>query len=168
MRKVNYGRFVDFMPPMSDYDNGMIGGHIYQRHAEEASLETAGYEYYVTEDGHKVTIYDASMLEKLAARVKFVFNPKKKRVLGVRSERKQDVNPYSDPTPQLGVKLDKDGRRVVDRDYYRNAEKRALERGDRAAARAAYEKMKETEEELAQMFEEEPKTDEVSNSKAKK
>lgn len=167
MRKVNYGRFVDFMPPMDDYDYGLIGGHIYQRNAEEASLKTAGYEYYVTEEGHKVTIYDASLLEKLAARVKFVFNPKKKRVLGVRSEKKQDANPYSDPTPQLGVKLDKDGRRVVDKDYYRNAEERALARGDRAAANAAYEKMKQTEEELAKMFEEEPKTEEATNSKAK-
>lgn len=154
MRKVNYGRFVDFMPPEPDYDSGLIGGHIYQRNAEEASLRTAGYEYYVTKDGSKLTIYDATFFEKLTARIKFVFEPRKKRVLGVRSEKKADVNPYSDPTPQLGVKLDKNGNRVVDEDYYRNAEERALERGDRKAAREAYEKKKQTEEELAKMLDE--------------
>ena len=116
MRKVNYGRFVDFMPPEPDYDSGLIGGHIYQKNAEEASLKTAGYEYYVTKDGSKITIYDASVFEKLTARIKFVFEPKKKRVLGVRSERVNDVNPYGSTMPQLGVKLDKDGNRIVDED----------------------------------------------------
>lgn len=154
MRNVRYGRFVDFMPPMDDYDNGMIGGHIYTRNAEEASLKTAGYEYYVTKDGDKVTIYDASFLEKMAARVRFVFNTKKKRVLGVRSEKKNDVNPYSSPVPQLGVRLDKDGNKVVDEDYYRSAEERAIARGDRKAARQVYEKKKEVEDELAAMLEE--------------
>ena len=164
MRKVKYGRFVDFMPPEPDYDSGLIGGHIYQRNAEEASLKTAGYEYYVTKDGSKLTIYDATFFEKLTARIKFVFEPKKKRVLGVRAEKKSEVNPYSDPTPQLGVRLDENGNRVVDEDYYRNAEERALERGDRKAAREVYEKKKEVEAELAEMLEDETKTESESKS----
>lgn len=153
MRKVNYGRFVDFMPPEPDYDSGLIGGHIYQRNAEQASLKTAGYEYYITEDGSKVTIYDASLLEKLSARIKFVFKPKKKRVLGVRTERQNDINPYSSTVPQLGVKYDKAGNLVVDEDYYNAAEERALLRGDRASAQEAHRKKLETEAELAKMFE---------------
>ena len=48
MRKVNYGRFVDFMFPEPDYD--LIWGHIYQRNTEQASLKTAGYKYYITEE----------------------------------------------------------------------------------------------------------------------
>jgi hypothetical protein len=157
MRNVRYGRFVDFMPPSYDYDSGMIGGHIYTRNAEEASLKTAGYEYYVTKDGVKVTIYDASLLEKMAARVRFAFNTKKKRVLGVRTEKKDSISPYSDPVPQLGVRLDENGNKVVDEDYYRNAEERAIARGDRKAAREVYEKKQEVEAELAAMFEEEQK-----------
>ena len=154
IRKVNYGRFVDFMPPEPDYDSGLIGGHIYQSNAEKASLKTAGYEYYVTKSGSKLTIYDATLFEKLTACIKFVFEPKKKKVLGVRSDKKTYTNPYCNSTPQLGVKLDKDGNKVVDKDYYRNAEERALARGDRKAAREVYEKKKETEEELARMLEE--------------
>lgn len=164
MRKVKYGRFVDFMPPEPDYDSGLIGGHIYQRNAEEASLKTAGYEYYVTKDGSKLTIYDATFFEKLTARIKFIFQPKKKRVLGVRTEKKAEVNPYSDPTPQLGVRLDKDGNKVVDEDYFRGAEERAIEKGDRKAAREAYEKKKEVEDELAKMLEDDTKADTDSKS----
>lgn len=164
MRKVKYGRFVDFMPPEPDYDSGLIGGHIYQRNAEEASLKTAGYEYYVTKDGSKLTIYDATFFEKLTARIKFIFQPKKKRVLGVRTEKKVEVNPYSDPTPQLGVRLDKDGNKVVDEDYFRGAEERAIEKGDRKAAREAYEKKKEVEDELAKMLEDDTKADTDSKS----
>ena len=168
MRKVNYGRFVDFMPPEPDYDSGLIGGHIYQKNAEEASLKTAGYEYYVTKDGSKITIYDASVFEKLTARIKFVFEPKKKRVLGVRSERVNDVNPYGSTMPQLGVKLDKDGNRIVDEDYYRNAEERAIERGDREALQKVYEKKKEVEDELSEMLEDTSlKEDIISTNKTK-
>ena len=50
MRSVNYGRFVDFIPPEPDYDSDLIGGHIYQRNTEQASLKTAGYKYYITEE----------------------------------------------------------------------------------------------------------------------
>ena len=170
MRNVGYGRFVDFMPNYSDdvWDTGMIGGHIYQRNEEEASLRTAGYEYYVTKDGSKVTIYDASFVEKLLARAKFVFNPKKKKVLGVRSEKNDAVHPYSDPIPQLGVKLDENGNKVVDADYYKAAEERAIARGDRQAARQAYEKKLETEAELAAMFNDsEEKVEETDKTYAK-
>lgn len=166
MRQVSYGRFVDFMPPSYD-DYGMIGGHIYQRNAEEASLRTAGYEYYVTKDGVKVTIYDASFVEKLLARAKFVFNSKKKRVLGVRTEKQEEVNPYSSATPQLGVRLDKDGNKVVDEDYYRAAEERALARGDRKAAREVYEKKLEVEDELSRMLNESEEVLEDDRSKTK-
>ena len=148
MRNVRYGRFVDFMPPSYDYDSGMIGGHIYTRNAEEASLKTAGYEYYVTKNGSKLTTYDATLFEKLTARIKFVFEPKKKKVLGVRSDKKTYTNPYSNSTPQLGVKLDKDGNKVVGEDYYRNAEDRALARGDRKVARVVYEKRKKLKKSL--------------------
>lgn len=68
MRNVNYGRFVDFMPPEPDY-----GGNIYQGNVEEASLRTAGYEYYIKKHGIKITISDASLLEKMAAHFKFIF-----------------------------------------------------------------------------------------------
>ena len=66
-------------------------------------------------------------------RFKFIFQPKKKRILGVRTEKKTEVNPYSNSTPQLGVRLDKDGNKVVDEDYFRAAEERAIEKGDRKA-----------------------------------
>lgn len=168
MRNVSYGRFVDFMPYPSNedvYDMDMIGSHIYQRNAEEASLKTAGYEYYVTKDGDKVTIYDASFLEKLFARTKFVFNSKKKRVLGVRSEAKGKVNPYSDTSPQLGVRLDENGKKVVDKDYFSAAGERAAARGDIKAVNDAHRKMVEAEEELNSMFEEEKENTEKGKTK---
>lgn len=155
MRNVNYGRFVDFMPPEPDY-----GGNIYQGNAEEASLRTAG----IKKHGIKITIYDASLLEKMAARLKFIFQLKKKRALGVRTEKKAEVNPYSNPIPQLGLRLDKDGNKVVDDDYFRWSEERAIEKRDRKAAREVYEKKKKVEAELAKMLEDDTKADTDSKS----
>ena len=125
MRMVFYGRFVDFWPVSYDYDDDLIGGHIYARQSERASLRTAGYEYYVIEDGDYKTIYDANLLEKMFARFLFMFKVKKRKVLGVRSEKVVKVNPYSDPCPQLGVRLDESGKKVVDTDYYHDALERS-------------------------------------------
>lgn len=123
MRKVKYGRFVDFMPLGYD-DNGLIGGHIYASHSEEESLKTAGYEYYIIDNNVKKTIDDGTMIEKMRARFMFLFEPKKKKVLGTRS--KSIVNPYINPNPQLGVKLDENGDKVIDKSYYESHEKRII------------------------------------------
>lgn len=123
MRKVKYGRFVDFMPPSYD-PYGMAGGHIYARHAEEESLKTAGYEYYIIDNGENITVNDATAIEKARARFEFLFNFKKKKVLGVRTEIV--VNPYSDPNPQLGIRLDQNGNKEVDKAYYEKHEKRVI------------------------------------------
>jgi len=130
MRKVYYGRFVDFMPPMADYDDGLIGAHIYTRHAESESLKTAGYEYYIFEPrrgfvkGIITTINDATLLEKIRARFIFLFTPKKREILGVRSDAHH--NPYDDPDPQLGTKIDESGKKIVDKSYYNEKENDVL------------------------------------------
>ena len=149
MRNVKYGRFVDFMPPMDyDDDNFLIGGHRYIRHAQEQSLRTAGYEYYIEKEGQLITIQDATILEKALARMKFVFKGHKKRVLGERTFETKKVNPYSGPIQKLGVKLDEKGNEVVDKAYFVESEKEALARGDREAARAVVQKRNEAEESI--------------------
>lgn len=144
MRKVYYGRFVDFMPVSDDYDDGLIGGHIYARNSQRAALRTAGYEYYVVEDGQYYIVDKPTILEKLSARVKFLFQPYKKRVLGERrwKEKKSKVNPYSDSNPQLGIRLDSDGRKVVDDDYYDDAHVRSEEKDSPVMAADVKEKRK--------------------------
>ena len=131
MRMVLYGRFVDFMPPTYDdyFDDGLIGGHIYARNAERASLRTADYEYYIVENGKFITIDDATFPEKVLARFIFLLCPCKKEIVGVRSSKINSVNPYSDPIPQLGIRLDEKGRKVVDTDYYDEAKRRGEETG---------------------------------------
>lgn len=144
MRKVRYGRFVDFMPPTYDDDCGLIGAHAYIANAQREALKTAGYEYYVEDEGRKVTIDDANYVERMVALMFFVFASNKKRVLGSRSI--SSVNPYNDPTPQLGTRLDENGDRVVDEGYYENAIQRAIERGDRKAVVDAEKKFREAKE----------------------
>ena len=147
MRKVKYGRFVDFMPIGYDAD-GLIGGHRYARQSEEESLRTAGYEYYIIDNNIKKTIGDATIIEKTYARFLFLFEPKKKKVLGVRS--KTIINPYSDPNPQLGVKLDEKGEKVVDKSYYESHEKRIINDPIKSGG-SKFEELQKISEQLQEM-----------------
>lgn len=154
MRKVRYGVFVDFMPPVYD-PYGLIGEHIYVRRAERESLKTAGYEYYIIDNGEIKTVADANFFEKIRARFLFLFNSRKKKVVGVRDELK--VSPYSDPDPQLGVKLADDGKKVVDESYYRMHEKRVMNDSQKSRGEKIEEseKIRATFEEAKRIFEEE-------------
>lgn len=150
MRKVKYGTFVDFMPSSDESDNELIGAKAYRRSVEDASRKTAGKEYYVEEDGEKKVIKNITLAEKAIALVGYAFNLNKKKVVGVRDNGKS--NPYGSAFQQLGVKVDSEGKRVVDEGYYRDAEQRALDKGDRKGADEAYKKRLETERKLSECF----------------
>ncbi len=154
MRKVHYGCFVDFMPPEWEPDQP-IGMHIYIRHAEEESLKTAGNEYYIVENGKKEIIKDANIIEKANAKLRYLLNPNKKKIVGERSNSK--VNPYSDPNPQLGVKLNEDGKKIIDDSYYNSAEKRVEQDQSKSKEEKVkeLEKIKEKYEEVKNRLEEE-------------
>lgn len=156
MRKVYYGLFLDYMPPRYDACD-LIGMHIYIKNAQKAALKTAGYEYYIYEDGDRITIDDASSLEKMRARILFLFNMRKEKILGVRSSKKKDVNPYSDPCPQLGICLDSNGNKKVDNHYYDSACERGIQEDDMDKVLEAELKREEAQQ-YVNSLEDKPKT----------
>ena len=117
MRNIRYGAFVDFMPPVYE-PFGLIGEHIYSRNAQEESLKTYGYEYYVVDENGYTTIKDVSTLEKILARAKFAISFNKKEVVGIRNGELSKRNPYNHIGAQLGVKLDENGHKIKDTAYY--------------------------------------------------
>lgn len=52
----------------------------------------------------------------------FLFNSKKKKVVGTREKK----NPYHDPNPQLGTKLGENDDKVVDEGYYEEHEEKII------------------------------------------
>lgn len=123
MRKVYLGKFADYNPNSSyeddvfAYDHELIGGHIAARYDREKAQKTVGLEYYTKdEDGRNIMINDATILEKLLAKAKYVFKLDKKKVVGYRSDKISDTlrAGYS-----LGRKYDEGkGKWVVDKEYY--------------------------------------------------
>lgn len=89
MRLVLYGRFVDWMPAKYEVDQP-IGVHMMIRRQQEMAAKTAGYEYYIIKDGHRVTIYDATRFEKLRALLLFAFKTDKKLILGERTPKPKE------------------------------------------------------------------------------
>ena len=116
MRKVYIGKFADYKPAEYDYDYGLIGGHRAARYYMERTAKTISLEYYVKDkDGRNIMIKDATILEKVLARIKYVFNSNGGKVVGYRSTQTSDV---LTPGYSLGRKRDDKGKWRVDKEYY--------------------------------------------------
>ena len=141
MRKVYYGVFVDFYPP-SYGDCDMIGARIYIARARRVAYATAGYEYYIYDEKRHsyVPIDDATVMERLSARIKHLFKLHKKEIIGCRPEKH---DPYDTNNPQLGLKVDENGNKQVDEQYYNEAVKREAEKGNHEMVKAAEAKREE-------------------------
>lgn len=124
MRKVYLGKFADYKPAGygksydpwdSSYD--LIGGHIAVRYERERVSKTVGLEYYIKdENGKNVRIKDATTLEKIMARIKYIFNSNNGKVVGYRSDKISDL---SRPGYSLGSKFDESSEKwKVDKEYY--------------------------------------------------
>lgn len=165
MRDVKYGKFVDFMPPTYD-GSGMIGARIYVRQAQEEALKTAKNEYYIQEGYREIIVKDANIIEKMRARFKHLIDIDKHKVVGSRESALN--NPYNDPEPQLGVRINKDGKKEVDSSYYENRRARTeandylskeekeaiIEDANRKELQAAEDLNKDNNNEIEDMFEE--------------
>lgn len=117
MRNVYIGKFADYKPASFDYDDGLIGGHIATRDDMERAARTIGLEYYIKdENGKNIMIEDATISEKILARIKYIFKPNKVRVVGYRTDKMSDL---LKPGYSLGRKYNEGkGKWVVDKEYY--------------------------------------------------
>ena len=145
MRKVYYGVFADFWPPSYDDSCDLIGAHIYISRARRAAYATAAGEYYTKEKNEsgyvkKTIIDDATFIEKLVARTKYLFTPGRREIIGVRPQKH---DPYNTSSPQLGIIVDEDGNRQVDEKYYQEAIERGIAKKDDAMVADAEQKREE-------------------------
>ena len=126
MRNVYIGRFADYKPSEeSEYDSGMIGANIAIADELRKLAKTIGLEYYVKDkEKGNLMITDATAMEKLIARLKYIFTLNKKRVVGYRTNKMSDLKRAG---YQLGRKFDEEKNDwVVDKEYY---EDRGYENG---------------------------------------
>lgn len=124
-RTVCYGGFAN--EPLPEWDPDLpIGLHNIMRRQIKESLKKATFEYYITFDGHSVVIDDATVLEKMFARIKFLFNPNKRLIVGVKGQMGDKI-PVGDGvyTYSIKTKRNKKGKTVIDTKHY----KETLERG---------------------------------------
>ena len=172
-RKVYKGVFVD--RPFVDYgDCDLIGAHRAVNNENRNIARTRGLEYYVYDDsGRAIAIGDVTISEMFFANLKYAFKLNKSKVVGYRSTSPNYAN------FRLGVTYDKDGKEIVDEEYYSEAIDRVLQSnipyGAKRERVAAIEAVRDrarreiggqgSSDELDEMFESSEKSNSEENSK---
>ena len=89
MRNIKYGKFADTkMPSRDDWMDTPIGFHNATRREEKRVLDSIRDEYYMVDEktGKNLVVTDPTIMEKVLARAKHVFQSKKKKVVGYRDD----------------------------------------------------------------------------------
>lgn len=159
MRKVKYGKFLDHKPAQYDnYDFIMIGQHIAINNETRELKETQSKEYYIEEnDLCPVIIKDPTILEKVVAKIKFIFKLNKNSVVGYRNNSESDL--YKTEY-QLGKKWDDEKQEwVIDEKYYENHNTTAEEVKEKRDSKEEFDKtLKVNPEEIENKQQNEEKT----------